>query len=123
EIVALSMRLAGAGKQAGLTEGDVLGLAAAMSSVGIDAEAGGTAMSLTMKRIGKEVETGGDKLALFAEVAGVSSQAFAAAWKDDAAGALSMFVDGLGETEALGKSTNAVLTELGVTGIRESDAL
>ena len=123
EIVAMSMRLAGAGKQAKLSEGDVLGLATAMSSVGIEAEAGGTAMSLTMKRISKEVEMGGDQLGLFAQVAGMSSQEFSTAWKTDAAGALAVFVEGLANTEKLGMSTNAVLSELGVTGIREADAL
>lgn len=123
EILEMSMRLAGAGKQAKLTEGEVFGLATAMSSVGIDAEAGGTAMSLTMKRIAKEVETTGPKLELFARTAGMTSADFAKAWKDDAAGALAVFIEGLGETEAQGMSTTAVLTELGVTGIRESDAL
>lgn len=123
EILALATRLAGAGVQAKLSEGDVFGIATAMSSVGVEAEAGGSAMSLTMKRIGKEVESGGSKLGQFAEVAGMSSDGFAKAWKEDAGGALASFVEGLGETEASGKSTNAVLSELGVTGLRESDAL
>lgn len=123
EIVAMSMRLAGAGKQANLSEGEVLGLATAMSSVGIEAEAGGSAMSLTMKRIAKEVESGGEQLGLFAKVAGMSSKEFTAAWKTDAAGALATFVEGLADTEKMGMSTLGVLNELGVTGIRESDAL
>lgn len=123
EIVDLSMRLAGASAQANLTEGDVLGIATAMSSVGIEAEAGGTAMSLTMKRIGKEVETGGDKLELFAQVAGMSAEEFATAWRERPAEALDAFVNGLARTEQMGMSTNAVLSELGITGIRESDAL
>jgi TP901 family phage tail tape measure protein len=123
EILAMSMRLSGAGKQAGLTEGEVMGLGAAMSSVGIEAEAGGSAMSITMKRIGKAVEEGGSSLDLFAKTSGMSSEQFSAAWKDDAAGALTAFVGGLAETESMGMSTNAVLTELGITGIREADAL
>lgn len=123
DILALSMRLAGAGKQAGLTESDVMGIAAAMSSVGIESEAGGTAMSTTMKRIGREVEMSGDKLGLFASVAGMSAQDFSTAWGQDAAGALSAFVAGLGNTEHLGMSTNAVLAELGITAQREADAL
>lgn len=123
EILAMSLRVAGAGRQAGLTTSDVLGLSTAMSSVGIEAEAGGTAISLTMKRIGKEVETGGDKLALFAETAGMSVEQFSLAWEEDAAGALTKFIAGLATAEERGTSTNAVLRELGVTGIREADAL
>src|SRR5690606_24079795 len=92
EIVAMGQRLSGAGAQAGLTEGDVLGLAAAMSSVGIEAEAGGSAMSLTMKRIGKSVDEGGDSLELFAQVSGMSAQQFSEAWQSDPAMALDAFI-------------------------------
>lgn len=123
EIVALSMRLAGASAQAGLTEGDVMGIATAMSSVGIEAEAGGSAMSLTMKRIGKAADEGGDKLDLFAQVAGMSAEEFATAWKNNPTEALDAFITGLGQVESQGMTTNGVLSELGITGIRESDAL
>lgn len=123
EIVAMGMRIAGAGRQAGMTEGDVLGLSAALSSVGIDAEAGGTAISMVMKKMGNEVDANGDKLATFAEVSGMTSEEFSAAWRDDAAGALQTFVAGLGEAQASGENVNGTLTELGITGIRESDAL
>lgn len=123
EIVQMSQRLSGAGAQANMTEGDVLGIAAAMSSVGIEAEAGGSAMSLTMKRIGREVDTGGSKLELFAQVAGMSAEQFSQAWKSDPAAALDAFITGLSTVESQGMTTNGVLAELGITGIRESDAL
>ena len=123
EIVEMSMRIAGVGKQAGLTEGDVFGLATALSSVGIDAEAGGTAISMVMKKIGNEVASGGDKVAEFARIAGMSSAEFSAAWNADAGGALDMFVQGLGRAQESGENVNGTLTTLGITGIRESDAL
>lgn len=123
EIVAMAQRLSGAGAQANLTEGDVMGIAAAMSSVGIEAEAGGSAMSQTMKRIGKAVDEGGDKLDLFAQVSGMSAEQFATAWKTDPAMALDAFINGLSGVEAQGMTTNGVLADLGITGIRESDAL
>src|SRR5699024_11452924 len=71
--------------QLGLTEGDVLGLAAAMSSVGIEAEAGGTAMSMGMKKIDAAVREGGDSLAGFAEVAGMTNEEFSRLWSEDSA--------------------------------------
>ncbi|WP_316502387.1 phage tail tape measure protein [Paeniglutamicibacter gangotriensis] len=123
EILALSMRLSGAGRQVNLSEGEVMGLSAAMSSVGIEAEAGGSAMSLTMKRIGKAVDAGDDSLSTFAKTAGMSAEQFSTMWKDDAAGALEAFVGGLGAAGEQGESVNGILTELGITGIRESDAL
>ena len=123
EILNMASRLSGAGEQAKFTEGSVLGLAAAMVQVGINAEAGGTAMTMTMQRITKEVELSGDKLELFASIAGMTSKEFSTAWKDDAAGALSEFVTGLGKAEEAGTSTTVVLEELGITGQRESQAL
>lgn len=123
EIVEMGLRIAGAGKQANLTEGDVLGLAAALSSVGIDAEAGGTAISMVMKKMGNEVSGQGDRLELFARTAGMSAEEFSTAWETDAAGALTTFVKGLGQAQASGENVNGTLSELGITGIRESDAL
>lgn len=123
EIVDMSMRIAGAGEQAGLTEGEIFGMATALSSVGIEAEAGGTAISRTMKRIGMEVDTGGDKLDTFAQVAGMSAEQFSTAWREDPAAAMDAFVTGLSNTEQMGMSTNEVLSELGITAIRESDSL
>jgi len=45
EIVAMTLRLAGAGSQVGMVEHQITALAASLSSVGIEAEAGGTAFS------------------------------------------------------------------------------
>src|SRR5690606_27415567 len=50
EITAMSLRLAAQGKQVGMTEDQILALSAAMSSVGIEAEAGGTAMTTVLKK-------------------------------------------------------------------------
>lgn len=58
DIVEMAMRLAGAGKQVGLSEGKILGLATAMSSVGIEAEMGGSAISKAMVKMQNAVELG-----------------------------------------------------------------
>ena len=121
EIMAMGMRLAGVGNQLNLSEGDVLGLAAAMSSVGIEAEAGGTAMSTGMKKINDAVGEGGDELAAFADVAGMSADAFAALWQKDSAAALDAFVHGLARAGDEGQNVSQVLADLGIKGIRESD--
>ena len=123
EILAMSMRLAGVGAQIGLSEGQVMGLSAAMSSVGIEAEAGGTAMSMVMKKISASVDEGGEDVAGFAAVAGMSADQFSKAWKDDAGGALVSFVEGLGKAHAAGDSVNTMLADLGIKGIRETDSL
>ena len=123
EIVAMGTRLASAGKLAGLTEPEIMALAAAMSSVGIEAEAGGTAMTQTLNAIEKAVAKGGDDLAEFARIAGMSSEEFSSAWKNDAMSALTSFIGGLGELDEQGESTVLVLEDLGLTGIRQSNML
>lgn len=123
EIVAMGTRLASAGKLAGLTEPEIMALAAAMSSVGIEAEAGGTAMTKTLNAIEKAVAKGGDDLAEFARIAGMSSEEFSSAWKNDAMSALTSFIGGLGKLDEQGESTVLVLEDLGLTGIRQSNML
>lgn len=123
EIVQMALRIAGAGKTVGLAETDVLGFASALSSVGIEAEAGGSAISKVMVDIASQVATGGDKLAIFAQVSGMTVKQFSAAWKDDAAGALISFIEGLGRMQAEGKNVFGVLDELELSEIRVRDAL
>lgn len=123
EIVEMSLRLAGAGKTIGLTQDQILSLAGALSSVGIRAEAGGTAFSRVMKEIAKEVGTGSDAIQRFAEISGKSVGEFEKQWKENAAEAIISFTEGLGKIQESGKNVNLVLDELGFSNIRISDAL
>lgn len=123
EIVDLGMRLAGAGSQAGLTYAEIMGLAGAMSSVGVSAEAGGSAMSTVMTKIGKSVSNSDEKLQSFARVSGMSAEEFATAWKESPAKALEAFITGLGNAKESGENVDNILSELGITGIRETDTL
>lgn len=123
EITQMGTRLASGGKLAGLTEPQIMALAAAMSSVGIEAEAGGTAMTQTLNAIEKAVATGEDSLQSFADVAGMSADSFAEMWNTDALGALTAFIRGLGSLDEQGESAVLVLEDLGLTGIRQSNML
>ena len=123
EIVEMGLRLAGAGRQARLTEGEVLGLATALSSVGIEAQAGGTAFSRVIIEMGTAVDTQSGKLRTFAQVAGMSAEEFSTAWRDNAGSAIAAFVAGLGEMEASGQTIQPILEDLGMTDIRVGDAL
>ncbi|MHC4617951.1 MAG: phage tail tape measure protein [Planctomycetota bacterium] len=111
DIVAFASRIGGAGAIAGLTEGDVLAIGAAMSSVGVQAEAGGTAIQKVLLNINTAVLTSSDELSTFAETAGLSAEEFADLWEKDASAAFQMFVEGLGA-----QGDNAILTldELGL---------
>src|SRR5690606_23060813 len=76
EITAMGMRLAGAGQQIGLTEAQIMSIGSAMSSVGIEAEAGGTAMSTALKMMNTAVLSGKGNLEGFAKISGVSAKQF-----------------------------------------------
>lgn len=123
EITEMATRLASAGTLAGISEPGILALAAAMSSVGIEAEAGGTAMTETLNAIETAVAGGGEALDEFARLAGMSSEVFAETWQNDALSALTSFIGGLGQLDEQGESTVLVLENLGLTGVRQSNML
>lgn len=127
DIVEMTNRLAAGGRLAGLTAPDILGLATAMSSVGIEAEAGGTAMTQTLTAIGNAVSLTGkgaaDDLNLIAKTAGMTSEEFQQAWKEKPVVALQSFIKGLKDAQEKGVNMNAILAQLGMTGIRQSNML
>lgn len=123
EIVAMTNRLAAGAKLAGFTEAETMALATAMSSVGIEAEAGGTAMTQTFNAIEKAVAKGGENLDAFASVAGMTAGEFADAWETTPVQALQSFITGLGQLDENGGNAVLTLEELGLTGIRQSNML
>ena len=127
DIVEMTNRLAAGGKLAGLTTPEILGLATAMSSVGIEAEAGGTALTQTLTGIGKAVSGVGkgakEKLEVIAQTAGMTAEQFSTAWKQKPAEALQSFIKGLQRAHDEGKNMDGILDELGMTGIRQGNML
>lgn len=75
-IVEMATRLASAGELAGFSEAQIMAIATAMSSVGIEADAGGSSMSKIIKKIQVAVETGSKDLKDYAKVAGTSVEQF-----------------------------------------------
>lgn len=123
EIVEMGLRLAGAGSQIGMTEAEILGFAGSLSSVGIAAEAGGSAFSKVMIEMQLATETGGENLENFASVAGMTTDQFARAFREDASQALIAFISGLQGAESQGMSAIKVLDDIGITEVRMRDAL
>lgn len=123
DIVQMATRLASAGRIAGLTGPEIMGLSTAMSSVGINAEAGGTAMAQTLQKLSRAVDTGSEKLQTYADVAGMSAEQFAKTWKEKPVDALGAFIAGLGRLNEADANTTLILDELGLKGIREVNML
>lgn len=123
EILEMGLRLAGTGHLVGLTEPQILAVATAMSSVGINAEAGGSSFSRVMQKINTQVLSGGKKLELFAKVSGMSAQNFAHEWKTEPQIALLAFLDGLKKVKQSGGDVTQTLKELGIKSTQEVDTM
>lgn len=123
EIVEMGLRLAGTSSQVGLTEHEMLALAGAMSSVGINAEAGGSSMSRVMQKINTEVLSGGKNLSKFAEISNMSVDEFSKAWREKPTEAITAFIKGLDDVNASGGDVTTMLKDLGINSIQEVDTL
>ncbi len=123
EIVDMSMRIAGAGSQVNMTEAQIMSFSGALSSVGIEAEAGGTAFSTLLSKMNLAATKGGDSLKSFADVAGMSSSEFKEAFEKDAAGAVISFIQGLDKVNKSGGSAIKVLDDMKLSDVRMRDAL
>lgn len=123
EILEMSLRLAGTGHLVGLTEPQILAVATAMSSVGINAEAGGSSFSRVMQKINTQVLSGGKQLKFFAKIAGMSAQNFAHEWKTEPQIALLAFLDGLKRVKESGGDVTKTLKELGIKSTQEVDTM
>ena len=117
KIIDMSQGIAASASLAGMSEADMVALSAAVTSLGIETQAGATSMSKLIYELMTAVETG-DNLNEFATIANMSADEFATAWGDDAVTALQAFVVGLNDTERNGKSAAVALTELGITESR-----
>lgn len=122
-IMEFAKRLAGTGTVVGVSQKDILALSAAMSSVGISAESGGSAMSKVLTKMNNAVQNGGKELQGFASIAGKSGAEFAQIWKSDPYRAVQLFEEGLAKQNKQGHNVKAMLKELGITELRETDTV
>ncbi len=123
DIMNMALRLAAAGEQVGLTEPQILGFAAALSSVGVRAEMGGSAFSKALVNMEVAAEAGGQALEDFARVSGLTAEGFKALWDSDPAAAFQAFIVGLAQMDEAGVSAIATLQEIGIAEIRLRDTL
>ncbi len=122
-IVEMGLRIAGAGKLIGLTDAEIAGFSATIASLGIEAEAGGTAVSRIMSTVAQSVRTASPQLATFAALAEMSSEAFASLFDANAAEAIIRVVEGMGKLEKAGGNLFTILEDLELGDIRVRDAL
>ena len=119
QISSMGQRIAAASTQVGMSQADILGWSAAMSSLGVEAEAGGTAFSQTVATIDSAVATGSDSIQAFASIAGMSAEEFSSSWKTSASDTMVALLQGTSSAENM----TVALESMGVTGIRQTDVL
>ena len=117
KIVEMAQGIAASASIAGMSEKDMLALSAAVTSLGIETQAGSTSMSRLISQMMTAVETG-ENLNKFASIANMSAAEFSELWGTNAVAALQAFISGLSETERNGMSATIALKELGITEAR-----
>jgi TP901 family phage tail tape measure protein len=129
EILQMASKIAPASKTFGMTADQILGLSAALNSMGVEAGRGGMAFNGLILSMGKAVAEGDEKLQLFAAIAGQSASEFAEAFRSNALRSLLRFISGLQSVAKSGADVTGVLDQLGLDGalfasvlLRASDA-
>lgn len=116
-IAEMGQTIAAAGSIAGMSEADILAISAAVTSLGISAQNGGTQTTKLISEINSAVSSGED-LDKWASVAQMSAEEFATAWREDAAGALNQFIIGLNNAYTSGEDIYSMLSDLGISETR-----
>lgn len=121
QIIDLAARFAAAGNSAGLSKEEILALASATASMGIEVEAGGTALSQTFNNIATGIGTGSDEIKAFTDLLGISAADFKKRWTEDALGTFQDFLRELGKLDQYEQAD--ILTNAGITGVRQLNAI
>ena len=127
EITAMANRMASAASSVEFTTTEIFALSAALTSVGITAEAGGSTVGQVLSNIDKQfaqfTKDGTGNLEKIADISGMSATEFADTWKNEPVKAFEAFINGLSRLEEEGGNINITLDELDMAGIRQSNML
>lgn len=118
ELVEFGLRIAGAGKIAGLTEPQILAIGATLSSMGVEAEAGGTAVQKVLINMSNAAKVGGKSATAFAKIMGTTVAEFQNLQRTDPQAAFQRFVQGLHDIEASGGAATIALDSVGLADQR-----
>jgi TP901 family phage tail tape measure protein len=120
-IISTTTQIAAAGAQARFSADEIIGLAASYASLGVAPEAARGSTIRIFSEISTAVQQGGSELEEFARLSGQSASEFSNAWtQGDASQAFLDFLKGLQDE---GTNAETVLRNLGITGVRDINAL
>lgn len=119
EIAEMALRMGKYGSSVRMSAADVLGYSAALSSLGIEAQMGGSAIGRTWLSIETAVASGGEGLTKFAKYSGKSAEEFKKQWNTDSSGAFNGLLKGLQSAENL----TVALDDLGINNTQDIQAM
>jgi TP901 family phage tail tape measure protein len=119
EIASMALRMGKYGSSVRMSAADVLGYSAALSSLGIEAQMGGSAIGRTWLSIETAVASGGEGLTKFAKYSGKSAEEFKEQWNTDSSGAFNGLLKGLQSAENL----TVALDDLGINNTQDIQAM
>lgn len=112
EILNTALRLAAGAKVAGATAADTLAIATALQAVGVQSQAGGTAIARVFQAMTTAVQTGGVQLEQFVRTTGLTTETFRQLAQEDPAQVLNLFLQGISRIANEGGNYIAVLEDL-----------
>lgn len=119
EIAEMALRMGKYGSSVRMSAADVLGYSAALSSLGIEAQMGGSAIGRTWLSIETAVASGGEGLTKFTKYSGKSAEEFKEQWNTDSSGAFNGLLKGLQSAENL----TVTLDDLGINNTQDIQAM
>lgn len=120
QIINISSQIAGVASAAGLGYKEIVGFSGALASVGISPYLARGMTTRLFTNITNAVADGGNELDQFAATAGMSAEAFSAAWRSNPQKAIENLFDGI---RGSGGDAVNVLKSLGVSSVLDQPAL
>lgn len=118
EILTASTEIARSTAGFGIAAQDVLGIAAGLKSVGIQAESGGSQIGLFFNKLDSALVTGGEQLQAFEEILGLTGDQIREQLGKDPVELLIRFAEGLENTNTSAGKLTTALKNVGLQNIR-----
>jgi len=119
EILSLAQNIGASTTQAGFLAEETIGLAGALASLRIQPEQARGVILRLFSDFDKAASQGGEALAGYAKIMGITTNAAQSLWKTDSSAFFDQLLQGLSKVENL----NGALSDLGITETRESNVL
>lgn len=123
EIAAMMNQIGSLGASAGMNAREVVGLAAALSSVRVQPELARGTLTRIFGQLNRDVAEGSPRLASFGKLMGATAEEAGALWESDPSKFFTALIKGLNETHKGGGNLTTTLDALGIKASRDVSAL